>query len=101
MAGGWLIINMMTKAYLSKWVPRKNQGVENRSDFAFDQDPEKAAQWQTKEEADIDCLFFNGMNIKIDSPDGIQHHFCRDFAVEERSPDKFVVFCMLPWLPAG
>ena len=91
----------MTKAYLSKWVPRKNQGVENRSDFTFDQDPEKAAQWQTKEEADIDCLFFNGMNVKIDSPDGIQHHFCRDFAVEERSPDKFVVFCMLPWLPAG
>jgi hypothetical protein len=89
----------MTKAYLTKWVPRQKKGEEHWSDFAFDHDPEKAAHWETKDQADIDCRFLNGMNVKIDSPDGTQHHICRDFAVEERAPKTFVVFCMLPWAP--
>lgn len=86
----------MTKAYLTKRIPRGNQSEEHWSDFAPDDDPEKAAHRDSKEQADIDCRFLNEMNVRIDSTDGIQH-LSGDFAVEKKTQDKFVVFCMLPW----
>jgi hypothetical protein len=91
----------MTKAYLSQWKPRKRQvekqGEEHWSDFMFDHRPEKAAFWPTKQDADNDCQMLNQFNVRIVSPDGGQHLFCKNFTVEELAPDKFVVFCMLPW----
>lgn len=89
----------MTKAYLNKWTHRKKPGEEHKSDFLFDHRRENAAYWETKEAAEIECGILNGMNVKIDSPDGAQHQVCRDFEVEERAPHEFVVFCMLPWSP--
>jgi hypothetical protein len=96
-SGAELLEWMMTKAYLTQWLPRKKQDEKHWSDFALDDDTEKAAHWDSKEQADIDCRLLNGMNVEIDSPDGIQHYLCKDFAVEERAQDKFAAFCMLPW----
>lgn len=59
----------MTKAYLTKWLPRKKQ-EEHWSDFTLDDDLENAAHWDNKEQADTDCRLLNEMNVTIDSLDG-------------------------------
>jgi len=89
----------MTKAYLTRWTRRTTPGEEHKSDFCFDPDPEKALYWETKEQATIDRDTINQhMNVEIDGPDGNKHS-CRTFEVEERTPNKYVIFCMLPWSP--
>jgi len=89
----------MTKGYLTKWTRPKKPGEEHKSDFMFDHDPENALHWPTKEDAAVECRFLNGMRgVEITSPEGAKRH-CPNFEVEERTPDRFVVFCMLPWSP--
>jgi hypothetical protein len=84
----------MTKTYLTKWTPSKKPGEEHKSDLWFDPDPEKAAHWPTKEAAAFDCEALKVMNVEVTTPDGAKHR-CTGFEVEERTPDRFVVFCTL------
>jgi hypothetical protein len=49
----------MTKAYLTQKVNRR-EGEENPSDFTLDDNPEKAAWWDSKEQANIKCLLLTG-----------------------------------------
>lgn len=80
-------------------MPRQCIGEENTTDFTFTSHREHAAYWDTEQSAQIDCKYCNTLNVKMTSPDGVHHHVATDFTVEELAPDKFVIFCTVPWLP--
>ncbi len=87
----------MLKGYISRW-ERCKEPQTHVMDYWFTSNPNSAAHWETKEHAEVDCkAFFNDI-ITIPSSLG-GTHVCRDFTVEERKPDEFVVFCEAPFIP--
>ena len=86
------------KAYLSKW-KRRDKPEENVTDFWFSPRLDSAACWETRIEAENDCVFFNYFHITIRSSEGGMY-ICKDFTVEERADNEFVVYCIAPLLIA-
>jgi hypothetical protein len=86
----------MRKGYLARW-KRREKPEDHVTDYWFAFSPERAATWETKQEAEKDCTaIFNRFGIDIVS-DG-DTYLCRNFVVEERSPQEFVVCCDAPFL---
>jgi len=89
----------MLKGYISRWESRKEP--ETRIlDYWFTSNPNSAWYWETKEEAEADCKAFFNDRITIPSSFG-GTHLCRDFRVEERKINEFLVFCEAPFIPRG
>jgi len=86
----------MLKGYVSRWKPREKP-EENVIDYWFDSRPEKGACWETRQDAENDCVIFNYHLIEIPSSKGGKH-ICKDFKVEQRAPNEFVVFCFAPFI---
>lgn len=86
----------MLKGYLSRWKLREKP-EEQIMDYWFDSRPEKAACWEKREDAENDCVIFNYHHIVIPSSEG-GTHVCKDFKVEQRAPNEFVVFCVAPFI---
>jgi len=83
---------MTLKAYVKSW---KEQPVESHTKVSvqFDNGQEKAALWETREQAQNACREFESLGVTISSRGGQP---CKSFAVEERAPKEFVVFCEYP-----
>jgi hypothetical protein len=61
---------------------------------AFDPVPERAIAWETREEANAFCRsVLEGLDIKIAAHDG---RLCKNFRVEDRAPNEFVILCDYP-----
>lgn len=89
-------MNSTLKRYIGGW--RFREHPENHVvDYSFESDPDKAAYWQTREEAERDCLIFENHNIVIPAVHG-GSHVCSGFKVEECAPGRFVVYCMAPFI---
>lgn len=84
----------MLKSYIARWKAREKPEAQI-IDYWFDSNPENAACWETKEEAEGDCVIFDRQRIAIPSAEG-GTHICRGFKVEQRAPKQFVVFCTIP-----
>jgi hypothetical protein len=84
----------MYKAYVWRWKNRE-QPDDFKIDYWFTPDPESAAYWGTKEEAEADCTIFDRHRIELDSAEG-GAYVCRDFRSEELRPGRFVIFCEIP-----
>jgi hypothetical protein len=85
----------MPKGYIQGSKP------QNKSlliDYWFGSNPQKAAVWMTREEADIDCGIFDRHKIQIPTIWG-GIHTCSGFKSEERKPGEFIVFCEAPFIP--
>jgi hypothetical protein len=70
--------------------------METRTRYTveFDDGPEKAASWKTLEDANRFCRrSLESTDIKITAFDDRQ---CKNFRVEERAPNEFVIFCDYP-----
>ncbi len=82
----------MTKAYVKGW---KERSLETHTKVAveFESNPEKAAVWETRGQAQNACRDFESLDIRISSLGG---RSCKIFGVEERGPKQFVVFCDYP-----
>jgi len=91
----------MLKGYVTGWeiVADATLG-EQRSDFRFDSHAENAAYWDTRESAEVDRTFFDLRQIVISSSEGGKH-ICTGFTIEELAPDRFVIFCMAPFIQAS
>jgi hypothetical protein len=89
-------VRRLSKAYIYRWQQREKP-EQHTTDFWFSSKPEKAACWQTKEEAEADCKLFNLYSIKIVSADG-GTYTCKGFRAEERNPGEFVIFCEAPFV---
>ena len=86
----------MPKGYIHH--PRRSEEPRTlRTDFWFTSDPENAAVWETRDEADIDCRFYNSGAIEIPSALG-GLHICKNFTVEERKSRGYVIFCRAPFV---
>lgn len=56
--------------------------------------PERALAWQTREDAERERRnFFDGVEIKIPA---IDDRVCKNFRVEERARNEFVILCDYP-----
>jgi len=88
---------MNLKGYVQRW--EEKDGAQGRSlEYCFTSNPDSAATWPDREEADLDCRFvFDRQNIRIPSAWG-GYHICSDFNSEERRPGEFVVFCEAPFI---
>jgi hypothetical protein len=87
----------MLKGYISRW-ERREEPQSHILDYWFTSNPNSAAYWESKEYAEADCrAFFNDI-ISIPSSLG-GTHVCRDFKIEERKPNEFIVFCEAPFIP--
>ena len=85
------------KGYISRWKQREKPH-ELIMDYWFTSNPESAAYWETKEEADGDCGLFERNKIEIPSAEG-GTYICKGFKSEELRPGRFVVFCEAPFIP--
>lgn len=87
----------MRKGYLARWERRKNPGENHITDYWFSFTPNRAAVWDTKQEAENDCTaIFNRFGIDILASNG-GTYLCRNFVVEERGAREFIVFCEAPF----
>jgi hypothetical protein len=86
----------MLKGYIGRW--RKRENDQRIMDYCFTSRPENAASWDTRQEAENDCILFNRNRIVIPSSEG-GTYVCHDFKAEERAPDEFVIFCIAPFIP--
>jgi hypothetical protein len=88
----------MPRAYLSghsiEWPTNR---WRSREIFDFDSRPERALYWTTREEANRDCTLFN-RGIEIPSSEGGMY-ILRNFKVEKRTSDEFVIVCEGPFIP--
>jgi hypothetical protein len=84
----------MLKDYIARWKAREKPEAQI-IDYWFDSHPENAACWETREEAESDCVIFDRQRIAIPSAEG-GIHICSGFKVEQRAPKEFVVFCTIP-----
>lgn len=90
---------MKLKGYVSRWSDQN--GPDGRYlEYCFTSNPESAATWEAKEEADIDCRLFDRQNIRVPSIWG-GYHICSGFKTEERRLGEFVVFCEAPFIPVS
>jgi hypothetical protein len=80
------------KAYVKNW-REQPQETHTKVAMEFDPGPERAAFWETREQAQNACLDFESFRITIPS---IGSRACKGFGVEERAPKQFVVFCEYP-----
>jgi len=87
----------MLKGYISRWETREDP-KDPLIDYWFTSNPDSAAYWETKEEADADCRVIFNRGISIPSALG-GTYVCRDFKAEERKSDEFIVFCEAPFIP--
>jgi hypothetical protein len=87
----------MHKAYIAHWMKREKP-EEHLAYYLFDSRSEKAANWKTKERADIDCALFNHLQIEIPSSNG-GTHVCNGFKVEKLTSGNFAIFCEAPFIP--
>lgn len=88
----------MLKGYVAGWQSHAEPENTNNVEVGFDSDSQKAHQWDALEEADIACHVFERWQIEIPSSKG-GTHVCRDFRIEERAPNEYVVFCEAPFIP--
>jgi len=81
------------KAYVKNWT---KQPLETHTQVVmeFGPDPEGAAVWETREQAQNACRNFESCGITISAFGG---RACKGFGVEERAPKQFVVFCDYPF----
>jgi hypothetical protein len=87
----------MFKGYISRWESRKAPET-HILDYWFTSNPNSAWYWETKEEAESDCRVIFNRGIEIPSSLG-GTYMCRDFKVDERKTNEFVVFCEAPFIP--
>ena|SRR6266446_2425574 len=85
----------MLKGYVSRWKAREKP-EEHITDYWFDSDPQKAICWDTREEAESDCVIFDNRIVIPTAEAGI--HICSGFKAEERAPNEFVVFLYGPFI---
>jgi hypothetical protein len=83
------------KAYITN--SRELPGIGSGSipvEVSFTLNPEHAAVWTAREQASYACRVFDSYNIHVSwAEDG----GCKDFQVEERSPQQFLIFCEGPF----
>ncbi len=84
-----------SKGYIVRW-KRREKPEADTTDYWFDSRPEKAAYWETKEEAENDCVLFERHPIVLTLSGG-STHTCTGFRVEQRAPKEFVIFCLAPF----
>jgi hypothetical protein len=88
---------MNLKAYVQRWEERDSPSGRHLEYF-FTSNPENAAIWPARDEADNDCRFFlDRQNIRILSAHG-GYHTCTDFKSQERRAGEFVVYCEAPFI---
>lgn len=85
----------MRKGYLARW-KRREKPEDHVTDYWFAFSPEKAATWETRQDAENDCTIFDRFGIDILSVDG-GTYLCRRFIVEELGPQSFTVCCEAPF----
>jgi hypothetical protein len=90
----------MSKGYITRWKLREKPEEQGKVDYLFDSHAENAASWETKEEAEADCIIFDHHRIVIPSAEG-GTHICSGFKVEQRAEKEFVVFCEAPFIVAS
>jgi hypothetical protein len=82
----------MQKGYISR-AERDAPPNDNRNIYHFCQVPEDAMYWESRHEAEIECIDLNrGVTIP---PGGT--HLCTNFQVEEAAPDRFLICCEAPF----
>jgi len=86
-----------SKGYVSRWKQREKP-EDQIVDYWFTSEPNNAVQWETKEQADIECQILNYQRIEIPSSQG-GTHVCGDFRSEKFRPGSFVAFCEAPFIP--
>jgi hypothetical protein len=88
----------MVKAYVSRSEYRKEPPEErNILDVLFTSNIESAAHYSTHEQAELDCkLIYDRGHIQIEPQPGWKHTL-KDFKVEERRPNEFVISCEGPF----
>jgi hypothetical protein len=85
----------MRKGYLARW-KRRDKPEEHIVDYWFSFSPDNAACWDTRQEAENDCVIYSRFGIDILAENGGTYH-CEKFFVEERKPEGFVVYCEAPF----
>jgi hypothetical protein len=88
----------MRKAYItdSRDLPGAGGG-STPVEVYFTFNPEHAAAlWSTREHAQHACRVFDSYNIRVSWVED-DSYICKDFQVEERSPQQFVIFCEGPF----
>jgi hypothetical protein len=83
------------KAYIQSFIRAGSEDAP-RHDFVFDSHPEKAMYWNSREEADIECLDLNRGGVTIQSIDGT-FHVLSNFEVEETTSGEFSICCEGPF----
>ncbi len=85
---------VVRKGYICKW-ERDVPPNDNRNIYHFCSQPNDAAYWPSRQNAEVECIELNrGVTI----PSG-GTHVCRNFQVEEFAPDKFLIYCEAPTFP--
>jgi hypothetical protein len=87
----------MLKGYINRWKEREKPEERQIVDYWFTSNAMKAACWETESEAENNCVIFDCHRIVIPSSKG-GTHVCKDFKVEQRAPNEFVVFCVAPFI---
>jgi hypothetical protein len=87
----------MLKGYISRWKEREKPEERGKIDYWFTSRAAIAARWETREQAESNCVIFDHHHIVIPSAEG-GTHVCGGFIVEERAPKEFVVFCVAPFI---
>ena len=86
----------MLKAYIFRTEPNKTD--KSKTDFLFAPDADKAGYYATRQEADVECTVLNRLTVEIVSASG-ERCSCRQFQVEERAADQWIIFCEVPFWP--
>ena len=82
----------MSKAYIHSWKPDVPPN-DNRNVYTFCSKAEVAAAWPLREFAEVERMELNrGVTIPYG---GL--YVCREFHVEERTPEEFVIYCEIPF----
>ncbi len=87
---------LIRKGYVQSWLQRE-KAEPNVIDCLFTSNPEKAARWTTKEEAEAECALLDRFSIEIPSAEGGKY-VCKGFRAEEWKPNEFVIFCLAPFI---
>jgi hypothetical protein len=81
----------MQKVYVCKW-ERDVAPNDDRFIYQFCTEAKDAAYWNSRYLVEVDCLELNrGVTI----PSG-GTYLCKNFQVEQESPDRFVICCEAP-----
>lgn len=86
----------MFKMYIKGFMTHKEP--EKGMEYWFCSDAVNAQCWETKREAESVGMNIARHPIKIRSSLGTPHS-CSDFTIEQRAPNKFVIFYEVPFIP--